>query len=132
MSQNLWQNRINKEKHNIMGLLGKLFGNNNLIQEQEEPVTIPEGPGFMIINDAFSISGRGTVVTGKIESGSFRVGQTVIIETGDGTIETTISGVEAFRKTMDVAVAGQNVGLFLANVTRDQINQGSTISGVES
>jgi len=86
----------------------------------------------MIINDTFSISGRGTVVTGKIESGSFRVGQTVIIETGNGTIETTISGVEAFHKTMDVAVAGQNVGLFLANVTRDQIHQGSTISGIEN
>ena len=117
-----------------MSFLEKLFGNNNDIIKpapQSEPTASapanPTGPGVMIVDDVFSIKGRGTVATGRIESGEFYINQTVIIETANGPIQTAISGIEAFRKTTDHASAGDNVGLLLRDIARNEINRGDKI-----
>jgi len=90
-----------------------------------------DGPGFMIVEDVFSIKGRGTVATGRIEEGSFHIGDAVIVRKADDTvINTEITGIETFRKSIDMAVAGDNVGLLLADVDRNQIERGDEISNI--
>ena len=123
-----------------MGLLGKVFGQTDKIIKNSAQIAgdmaknrprseedIPEGPGEMTIDDVFGITGRGVVATGQVSKGSFRVGQPVTIETANGEIESSIAGVEAFRKLMNVAVAGDKVGLLLAKITKDQISAGDVI-----
>lgn len=89
------------------------------------------GEGLLLIDDVFSITGRGTVVTGRIESGSFHLGESVrITRTSGEVINTTIMAIEAFRKKLDVAAAGDNVGLLLRNVERDQVGRGDRIESI--
>ena len=120
-----------------MSFLGKLFGNNDDIVkpvEQANPTTStpaePAGPGVMIVSDVFSIKGRGTVATGRVESGEFYLGESVVIETVNGPIQTVINGVETFHRTVDRAVAGDNVGLLLKDVERQDIEQGAKIQAI--
>lgn len=82
----------------------------------------PTGPFRMVVEDVFRITGRGTVATGRIESGAVRVGQEVRIRRA-GTVlsTTTVTGVEQFRKVLDTAVAGDNVGLLLGGVTDENV-----------
>lgn len=82
----------------------------------------PTGPFRMVVEDVFSIKGRGTVATGRIETGSVRVGQAVrILRAGTVLSTTTVTGVEQFRKVLDSATAGDNVGLLLGGVTQENV-----------
>lgn len=83
----------------------------------------------MEVEDVFSITGRGTVLTGKIKSGVIRVGDKVFIKKADGTIlEDIVSGVESFRKKRDTAGAGDNIGLLLKNTKNDKLQRGDRIT----
>ena len=82
---------------------------------------------LMPIEDIFSISGRGTVATGRIETGVIKVGETVEIVGFRDTQTTTITGVEMFRKLLDDGQAGDNVGLLLRGTKRDEIERGQCI-----
>lgn len=82
----------------------------------------------IVVEDVFSISGRGTVITGKIESGSVSVGDEVIIQRTDGSRQAAVvSGIEMFRKLKDTAIAGENVGILLRNVRRNEIGRGDVL-----
>lgn len=82
----------------------------------------------MHIDDVFIITGRGTIVVGFIETGACRIGEHVTIQTGAGTIDSTITGLEAFRTHLDIAYAGQNVGILLRGVTKDQLSKGDILT----
>src|SRR6185369_15088759 len=78
-------------------------------------------PFLMPIEDVFSISGRGTVVTGRIERGKVKIGEEIEI-VGFGKVEKkTVTGVEAFRKLLDEGLAGDNVGILLRGVEKDDV-----------
>ena len=86
-----------------------------------------ECPFQMVIEDVFSISGRGSVVTGRVAAGSIEVGEEIEI-TGPGeSIKARVTGVEAYRKLAETAKVGDDVGLLLAGVTRDQVRRGQSI-----
>lgn len=89
---------------------------------------------FMSIEDKFEIAGRGVVVTGRIETGEINVGDTVIIQNVNNSIVSTVVGVEMFRKLLDRGEAGDNVGLLLSGVKKDQIDTDSCLikAGEES
>jgi elongation factor Tu len=78
----------------------------------------------MAIEDVFSITGRGTVATGRIERGVVKVGENVEVVGVTDTQTTTITGIEMFQKTLDEGFAGDNVGILLRGVTRDDIERG--------
>eukprot|EP00969_Alexandrium_andersonii_P333261 14728514-Alexandrium_andersonii.AAC.1 len=82
----------------------------------------------MAIEDVFSITGRGTVATGRIERGVVKVGETVEIVGVVDTQTTTITGIEMFQKTLDEGFAGDNVGILLRGVTREEIERGMVLS----
>jgi elongation factor Tu len=84
----------------------------------------------MPVEDIFSILGRGTVVTGRIESGTVRVGMQVnVVRDGGVASTTTVTGVEMFRKVLDSAGAGDNVGLLLQGLGKADLRQGDVIQG---
>ena len=83
---------------------------------------------LMPIEDVFSISGRGTVVTGRIERGVVKVGEEVEIVGLTDTSKTTVTGVEMFRKLLDEGEAGDNVGCLLRGVGRDEIERGQVLA----
>jgi elongation factor Tu len=83
---------------------------------------------MMPVEDVFSISGRGTVVTGKIERGVINVGEQVEIVGIRETQTTTCTGVEMFRRLMDTGKAGDNVGLLLRGLKRDDVERGQVIA----
>ncbi len=83
--------------------------------------------GGMVIEDIFTIKGRGTVVTGSA-NGTVRVGDNIIIERqNDENLESVVTGIEAFRKMLDEAHDGDNVGLLLRGIDRTQIQRGDVI-----
>ena len=84
-------------------------------------------PFLMPVEDVFSISGRGTVSTGRIESGIVKVGEEVEIVGIKETTKTTVTGVEMFRKLLDEGQAGDNVGLLLRGVKREDIERGQVL-----
>jgi elongation factor Tu len=83
---------------------------------------------IMPIEDVFSISGRGTVVTGRIEKGIVKVGEEVEIVGIKDTTSTTVTGVEMFRKLLDEGRAGDNVGILLRGTKRDEVERGQVLS----
>ncbi len=83
---------------------------------------------LMPIEDVFSISGRGTVVTGRVERGVIKVGEEVEIVGIKDTITTTCTGVEMFRKLLDEGVAGDNVGVLLRGTKRDEVERGQVLA----
>jgi elongation factor Tu len=98
----------------------------------EKYVPVPERaldkPFIMPVEDVFSIKGRGTVVTGKIEQGVVKVGDTIEIVGLHDTQTTTITGVEMFHKLLDQGQAGDNAGLLLRGIERDQVERGQVLS----
>ena len=91
---------------------------------------MPSDPSFrMTIQDVFVIRGRGTVVTGQVESGTLQAGDAVKIETQVDTIETVVTGIEMFRRSIKQAGAGDTVGVFLRDVTRDDVQRGDVLMG---
>ncbi|MEM8865577.1 MAG: elongation factor Tu [Planctomycetota bacterium] len=94
-----------------------------------EPVREVDKPFLMAIEDVFSIEGRGTVATGRIERGTIKVGEEVeIIGLAEQATKTTCTGVEAFNKTMDEGFAGDNVGCLLRGVKREDIQRGQVLA----
>jgi elongation factor Tu len=85
-------------------------------------------PFMMAIEDVFSISGRGTVVTGRIDRGVVKVGETVEIVGIKPTTSTTVTGVEMFRKLLDQGQAGDNVGCLLRGIEREGIERGQVLA----
>jgi elongation factor Tu len=93
-----------------------------------EPERDTEKPFQMPIEDVFSITGRGTVVTGRVEQGRLPVGSEVEIVGIRATQKTTVTGVEMFRKLLDEAVAGDNVGLLLRGTGKDEVERGQVVA----
>ena len=94
----------------------------------QEPQRDRDRPFLMPIEDVFSISGRGTVGTGRVERGVIKVGEEIeIVGMGD-TRKTVVTGVEMFRKTLDQGEAGDNVGILLRGVKRDEIERGQVLA----
>jgi elongation factor Tu len=93
-----------------------------------EPVRAVDGAFLMPIEDVFSISGRGTVVTGRIERGRIKVGDEVEIVGLRPTSKTTCTGVEMFRKLLDEGQAGDNVGVLLRGTKREEVERGQVLA----
>ncbi len=93
-----------------------------------EPERAIDGAFIMPIEDVFSISGRGTVVTGRIERGIVKVGDTIEIVGIKDTTSTTVTGVEMFRKLLDQGQAGDNVGVLLRGTKRDEVERGQVLA----
>jgi elongation factor Tu len=93
-----------------------------------EPVRDIEKPFLMPVEDVFSISGRGTVVTGRVERGQVKVGEEVEIIGIRPTAKTICTGVEMFRKTLDQGQAGDNLGLLLRGTKRDDVERGQVVA----
>jgi len=92
-----------------------------------EPERAIDGAFLMPVEDVFSISGRGTVVTGRIERGIVKVGDEVAIVGIRDTQKTTVTGVEMFRKLLDQGQAGDNVGVLLRGTKRDDVERGQVL-----
>lgn len=93
-----------------------------------EPVRDVDKPFLMPIEDVFSISGRGTVVTGRVERGVIRVGDEVEIVGIRPTFKTVCTGVEMFRKVLDQGQAGDNIGILLRGTKRDEVERGQVVA----
>jgi len=93
-----------------------------------EPKRDVDRPFLMPVEDVFSISGRGTVATGRIERGRVKVGEEVEIVGMKDTTKTTVTGVEMFRKLLDEGQAGDNVGCLLRGVKREDIERGQVLA----
>ena len=93
-----------------------------------EPEREVDKPFLMSVEDVFSISGRGTVATGRIERGQIKVGEEVEIVGIRATEKTTVTGVEMFRKLLDVGQAGDNVGCLLRGIKREEIERGQVLA----
>ncbi|MGK2912813.1 MAG: elongation factor Tu [Candidatus Carsonella ruddii] len=107
-----------------------------LLNILEESIPIPnriiDKPFLMPIEDVFSISGRGTVVTGKIERGIIKNGEEIEIVGLKLTIKTTITGIEMFKKTLEEGIAGENVGILLRSIKREDVERGQVIAKIGS
>ena len=105
---------------------------NSLMEEVDKYIPQPERPKdqpfLMPIEDVFSISGRGTVVTGRIERGVVKVGEEIEIVGLKETTKTTCTGVEMFRKLLDQGEAGDNVGVLLRGTKREEVERGQVLS----
>ncbi|KQS99519.1 elongation factor Tu [Cellulomonas sp. Leaf395] len=93
-----------------------------------DPVRDIDKPFLMPIEDVFTITGRGTVVTGRVERGKLKVNEEVeIVGIKEKAIKTTVTGVEMFRKLLDYAEAGENVGLLLRGTKREEVERGQVV-----
>jgi elongation factor Tu len=103
-----------------------------LMEAVDEYIPTPQRdidkPFLMPIEDVFSISGRGTVVTGRIERGVVKVGDEIEIVGIRATQETTVTGVEMFRKELDQGEAGDNVGVLLRGIKKDEVERGQVLA----
>jgi elongation factor Tu len=103
-----------------------------LVTEMDKYIPVPErlidGPFLMPIEDVFSISGRGTVVTGRIDRGIVKVGDEVEIVGIKPTVKTICTGVEMFRKLLDEGRAGDNVGVLLRGTKREEVERGQVLA----
>ncbi len=107
-----------------------------LMEAVDRYVPLPERdvdkPFLMPVEDIFAITGRGTVVTGRIERGRVKVGEEVEIVGLRPTIRRVVTGVEMFRKVLDEGIAGDNVGLLLRGTEKDEVERGQVIAAVGS
>ena len=83
---------------------------------------------LMAVEDVFSITGRGTVATGRVERGTIKVGETVELVGLKDTKSTTVTGLEMFQKSLDEALAGDNVGILLRGIQKNEIERGMVLS----
>ncbi|HCA5187657.1 TPA: elongation factor Tu, partial [Acinetobacter baumannii] len=93
-----------------------------------EPERAIDKAFLMPIEDVFSISGRGTVVTGRVEAGIIKVGEEVEIVGIKDTVKTTVTGVEMFRKLLDEGRAGENCGILLRGTKREEVQRGQVLA----
>jgi elongation factor Tu len=108
-------------KDAILKLMGEV---DSYIPQPERPI---DQPFLMPIEDVFSISGRGTVVTGRVERGIVKVGEEVEIVGIRPTVKTTVTGIEMFRKLLDQGQAGDNVGVLLRGTKREDVERGQVV-----
>ena len=94
------------------------------IPQPERPI---DQPFLMPVEDVFSISGRGTVVTGRVERGIVKVGEEIEIVGLKDTVKTTVTGVEMFRKLLDQGQAGDNIGALLRGTKREDVERGQVL-----
>jgi elongation factor Tu len=94
----------------------------------KEPVRVVDKPFLMPVEDVFSISGRGTVVTGRIERGIIKVGDEVEIVGIRPTVKTTVTGIEMFRKLLDEGRAGDNAGCLLRGTKKEEVERGQVLA----
>ena len=103
-----------------------------LMDEVDEHIPTPERdvdkPFLMAVEDVFSITGRGTVATGRIERGKVKVGETVELVGIKDTRSTTVTGVEMFQKILEEGMAGDNVGVLLRGIGKDEVERGMVIA----
>ena len=103
-----------------------------LVEEMDKYIPVPQRevdkPFLMPVEDVFSISGRGTVVTGRIERGIVKVNDEVEIVGLKPTLKTTCTGVEMFRKLLDEGQAGDNVGVLLRGTKREEVERGQVLA----
>lgn len=104
------------------------IGANPAIQHAPEPPKPTGGPFQMTVEDVFSIRGRGTIVTGRVASGTLRVGDEIVITRGNKTRKTTVTGIEMFHKILDHASSGDNVGVQLKDVGSNDVQRGDVLS----
>ena len=97
-----------------------------------EPVREKDKPFLMPVEDVFTITGRGTVATGRVERGTVKVGDPVEIVGIRPTMSTVVTGVEMFRKLLDQAEAGDNIGVLLRGITRDNVQRGQVVTKPKS
>lgn len=113
-----------------MGFWSRLFG----VNEIDTTVTDYQARGTssgsfrLVVEDVFFITGRGTVVTGKIEVGSVSVGDAVSIQADTTTLAATVGGLEVFRKQLKTAHVGENVGLILEGIARGDVQRGAVLT----
>jgi len=104
----------------------------DLMKAVDEYVPLPQReldkPFLMSVEDVFSISGRGTVVTGRIEQGKVKVGEEVEIVGLRDTVKTIVTGVEMFRKELDEGQAGDNVGMLLRGIDKESVERGQVLA----
>jgi elongation factor Tu len=93
-----------------------------------DPIRDTEKPFLMPVEDVFSISGRGTVVTGRVDRGVITVGEEVEIVGIRETVKTVCTGVEMFRKILDRGEAGDNIGVLLRGIKRDEVERGQVVA----
>jgi elongation factor Tu len=93
-----------------------------------QPARDVDKPFLMPVEDVFSISGRGTVVTGRVERGIVKVGEEVEIVGLKATVKTTVTGVEMFRKLLDQGQAGDNIGALLRGTKREDVERGQVLA----
>jgi elongation factor Tu len=94
----------------------------------EDPVRETDKPFLMAVEDVFSIKGRGTVVTGRIERGVVKVGEDVEVLGFTDPQKSTVTGVEMFRKELDQGMAGDNVGILLRGIEKEQVERGQVLA----
>jgi elongation factor Tu len=108
----------------------------DLVKALDEYVPIPQRaidqPFLMPVEDVFSIKGRGTVATGRIERGKVKIGDTLEIVGLADTRNTVATGIEQFQKTLDEGIAGDNVGVLLRGVDKDQVERGQVLAAPKS
>jgi len=92
------------------------------------PKRLTDKPFLMAVEDVFSITGRGTVATGRVERGSVKIGDTVEVIGLGLTQNTTVTGLEMFQKTLEESLAGDNVGVLLRGIQKDQIERGMVLA----
>ncbi|WP_188752412.1 elongation factor Tu, partial [Marinobacterium zhoushanense] len=119
---------LNGEDDNGMGTTAVKKLVETLDEYIPEPQRLVDLPFLMPIEDVFSISGRGTVVTGRIERGILKVGDSIEIVGIKDTTTTTCTGVEMFRKLLDEGRAGENVGALLRGTKRDEVERGQVLA----
>ena len=100
----------------------------NLDEYVPEPVRDVEKPFLMPVEDVFSIEGRGTVVTGRIERGKIKLGEEVEIIGLRDTQKTTVTGIEMFNKQLDEGMAGDNAGILLRGVKKEDVERGQVLA----
>jgi elongation factor Tu len=107
-----------------------------LLKEVDNYIPLPkrdvDKPFLMSVEDVFSITGRGTVGTGRVERGKVKVGDKVEIVGIRETRETVVTGVEMFRKTLDEAQAGDNIGVLLRGIEKDELERGQVVAAPKS
>ncbi|MBI4306838.1 MAG: elongation factor Tu, partial [Chloroflexi bacterium] len=108
----------------------------SLMKAVDEYIPIPnrpvDQPFLMPVEDVFGIKGRGTVVTGRIERGKVKVGETIEIVGFGKTLDTVVTGVEMFRKTLDEGLPGDAVGCLLRGIEREQVARGAVLAAPKS
>ncbi|MDR0956576.1 MAG: elongation factor Tu [Endomicrobium sp.] len=106
----------------------------NLMEEVDKTIPLPQRdidkPFLMSVEDVFTITGRGTVATGRVEKGKVKVGDNVEIVGIHETKKTVVTGIEMFRKLLDEAQAGDNIGMLLRGIEKKEVERGQVISAI--